>query len=295
MTDKGKITESCQYGNCFTFFCYFCGVKENMDTQLLTLSPHDIDRAIHVIDHGALWLCLEGEASLGIDLDKWHMSQDSVIVFFPGDVVQWHDMTDDFRVKVISYSSEILRSACLNIEHSIYSLLHDDRLCQRQDVVDHVVKNMFRILDFYFDDRRITDVDNIVNAQLRSFFMGYNSFVTNHSEGNVTQGASRTVMLFNRFMELVKTAYREAHEVAWFADRLHISRKYLGIIVKERTGFTPKKIIDEYVILQLQLTLRTTQKPMKMIASEFHFADVSVMTRYFKSHTGINPLKYRNG
>ncbi len=265
-----------------------------MQSQLLTLSPSSIDPSIHVIDHGAVWLCLQGEASLGIDLDSWHMERDSVIVFFPGDVVQWHDMSSDFQVKVIRYSSEMLRSACLNIEHSIYSLLHDDRLCQHQDVVEHVVKNMFRILDFYFADSHIGDVDDIVNAQLRSFFMGFNSFMTHRIEGTVTQGASRTVTLFNKFMELVKTEFRQSHEVSWFADRLHISRKYLGIIVKEHTGFTPKKIIDEYVILQLQLTLRTTQKPMKMIASEFHFPDVSVMTRYFKSHTGVNPLKYRN-
>ncbi len=265
-----------------------------MQSELLTVSARSIDTTIHVIEHGALWLCQQGSASLGIDLDSWEMGKDTVIIFFPGDVVRWHDISSDFQAKVIRYSSEMLRSACLNVEHSTYSLLREDRVCGRTGVVEHVIKNMFRILDFYFADDMISDVDNIVNAQLRSFFVGYNSFVSNANTDVPTQGASRTVTIFNEFMKLVKTEFHEAHEVSWFADRLNVSRKYLGVIVKNHTGVTPKRIIDEYIILQLQLALRTTQKPMKMIASEFHFADASVMTRYFKAHTGINPLKYRN-
>lgn len=265
-----------------------------MQSELLIVSSQSVDMGLHVIEHGALWLCLQGSASLGIDLDRWKIGKDTAIIFFPGDVVRWHDVSSDFQAKVIRYSPDMLRSACLNVEHSIYSLLREDRVCGRAGVVEHVVKNMFRILDFYFADNMISDVDDIVNAQLRSFFVGYNSFVSNANNGVPTQGASRTVMLFNEFMKLVKTEFREAHEVSWFADRLNISRKYLGIIVKNHTGVTPKRIIDEYIILQLQLALRTTQKPMKMIAAEFHFADASVMTRYFKAHTGINPLKYRN-
>ena len=265
-----------------------------MQSDLLIVSSQSVDMGLHVIEHGALWLCLQGSASLGIDLDGWKIGKDTAIMFFPGDVVRWHDISSDFQAKVIRYSPDMLRSACLNVEHSIYSLLREDRVCGRAGVVEHVVKNIFRILDFYFADNMISDVDDIVNAQLRSFFVGYNSFVSNVNNGVPTQGASRTVMLFNEFMKLVKTEFREAHEVSWFADRLNVSRKYLGIIVKNHTGVTPKRIIDEYIILQLQLALRTTQKPMKMIASEFHFADASVMTRYFKAHTGINPLKYRN-
>ncbi len=266
-----------------------------MRPELETISSSDIDTALHVTDHGALWLCLQGTAELGIDLDKWEIRKDTVIIFFPDDVVRWSKISGDFRAKVIHYAPETLRSACMNIEHSIYSTLREDRVCRHPGVVEHVIKNMFRILDFYFSDSLVSDLEEIVNSQLRSFFVGFNSFVSNSTYGTQTQGAGRTVALFNGFMTLVKTEFREAHEVAWYADRLNISRKYLGMIVKTHTGVTPKKIIDEYIILQLQLALRTTQKPMKQIASEFHFADASVMTRYFRSHTGVNPLTYRNG
>ena len=265
-----------------------------MQSQLLTVSPCSIERSIHAIDHGAVYLCMEGTAEVGINFDLWRLEKDTAVIFFPGDVVQWRDISSDFSVRVIRYSAETLRSASMNMEHSIYSRLRGERMCVRKDVVEHVIKNMFRILDFYFSDNFIRDTDSIVDAQLRSFFMGFNDYITNLNNDSAKLEASRTDTLFNQFMELVQTEYREAHEVAWFANRLNISRKYLGAIVKGRTGVTPKKIIDECITLQLQLALRTTQKPLKQIASDFHFADTSVLTRYFKSHTGVNPLKYRN-
>lgn len=265
-----------------------------MTSTLTILSPESIDHAIHAINHGAIYLCTEGTASLSINFDVWQLEGLSMVIFFPGDVVQWHGVSDDFKGKAVCYSAETLRSASRNMEHSIYSLLRKDRMCVKKDVVNCVIMNMFNILDFYFTDSLISDTDNIVESQLRSFFIGFNDYITSLNTGRTMMESSRTDTLFNQFMELVETEYLEAHDVAWFADRLHISRKYLGMIVKNRTMLTPKKIIDEYVMLQLQLALRTTQKPLKQIAADFHFADSSVLTRYFKAHTGMNPLKYRN-
>ena len=281
-------------GTFWRFFSNFAAKKGIMQSQLITVLPQSIDSSIHAIDHGAVYLCQEGTAEVGINFDRWRVEKDTAVIFFPGDVVQWHGVSGDFSARVIRYSAELLRSASVNMEHSIYSRLRGERMCKRRDVVEHVLKNMFKILDFYFSDDLIRDTDSIVDAQLHSFFMGFNDYITNLNNDSATLEASRTDTLFNQFMELVQTEYRQSHEAIWFADRLHISRKYLGVIVKKRTGVTPKRIIDECITLQLQLALRTTQKPMKQIAAEFHFADVSVMTRYFKTHTGINPLKYRN-
>ena len=265
-----------------------------MQSELLLLSALSVDSSIHAVNHGAICICRKGTAEVSVNFDRWKLEEDSVIVFFPGDVIRWRNTSGDFQASAIRYSSEILRTACMNMEHSVYSRLRADRICTKKEVVESVVKSMFRTLDFYFADTLAHDTDNIVISQLRSFFTGYNDYVTHLNDESALLEASRTDTLFNQFMELVQTEYHKAHEVAWFAAQLNISRKYLGIIVKNKTGVTPKKIIDECIILQLQLALRTSQKPLKLIASEFHFADASVLTRYFKAHTGMNPLKYRN-
>ena len=73
----------------------------------------------------------------------------------------------------------------------------------------------------------------------------------------------------------------------------NISRKYLGIIVSGKTGFPPKRIIDEYIVLRLKLAMRTSKRSLKQIAADFHFSDQSALTRYFRTHVGMSPQQYR--
>jgi AraC-like DNA-binding protein len=94
-------------------------------------------------------------------------------------------------------------------------------------------------------------------------------------------------------MELLETEFRQDHEVNYYANRMCITRKYLGLIVKGKTGLSPKQIIDEYLMLRLKLTMRTSKASLKQIANEYHFADQSALTRYFKTHAGLTPQQFR--
>jgi AraC family transcriptional activator of pobA len=82
-------------------------------------------------------------------------------------------------------------------------------------------------------------------------------------------------------------------KMAYYASGLSVSSKYLGQIVVQKTGLTPKTIIDHYVVLQLEFLLRTSSMTVKEIAWNYHFADASFFCRYFKSHTGLTPQDYR--
>lgn len=49
------------------------------------------------------------------------------------------------------------------------------------------------------------------------------------------------------------------------------------------------------LINKIQNQLKTTNLSMKEIADNFNFASPSVFGRFFKKHTGITPLQYREG
>ena len=130
--------------------------------------------------------------------------------------------------------------------------------------------------------------------QLQAFFLGfYNYLLANPRDNQRDKGTQRTNELFNRFMELLEEEFHEGHEVNYYAERMNISRKYLGIIVSGKTGFPPKHIIDEYIVLRLKLAMRTSKRSLKQIAADFHFPDQSALTRYFRTHVGMSPQQYR--
>ena len=173
--------------------------------------------------------------------------------------------------------------------HAVYEQLRADRRSGYRELIDVVVNSMFRIFDFYFTQEHYLLTDRIVTLHLQAFFLGFYDYLQAHPrEDNQNKGTQRTDELFVRFMELLETEFRQGHEVNYYANRMCITRKYLGLIVKGKTGLSPKQIIDEYLMLRLKLTMRTSKASLKQIADEYHFADSpsSFASRHSSSKLG---------
>lgn len=262
--------------------------------ELAYKNYQNTDNNLHVINHGALMLCLEGKTGFSVNFNNYLAEKDYVMVFFPGETITWNNMSEDFRGIILRYDESILREASMQVEFVVYSFIRNDRLFHNKLLVNHIIKSMFNMLVFYFSQQSMEYIDTIVTLELKSFFIGtYDFLLQNPDRQKLPQKSLRSNELFSHFMELLEHNYKKSHDVQYYADELCITRKYLSNISKKRTGKAPKKLIDEYVILQLKLTLHNTNKSIKEIASDFHFGDISFFVRYFKLHCGMPPLKFR--
>lgn len=262
--------------------------------QLCITSLNELKDESNVIDYGAIILCKAGTAAMRIDFKDWQLKQDSVITLFPNDVVMLHNVSDDFEVEMLRYDKTLLREASLQLEQTVYSLLRKDRCRTDKQVVTLIIEYMFSLLRLYFRQKDCMCLDLLVLYQLKAFFLGfYDWMVRNRNKAPEDNGSRRTNELFNMFMEDIEQNYIKSHNVAFYAGRLNITPKYLNTIVKQMTGHTTKDIIDQYVIMQIKLRLRTDDKSIKQLSWDFNFSDVSFFCRYFKLHTGYTPQQFR--
>lgn len=266
-----------------------------METEFTLLNKSTLNSVEHAINHGAMILCKSGKADVQINFGQWHLTTDSFIIFYPGDIVSWKEVSPDFTAYSLKYSREILRTASMNIEHEIYRELRDDRICGNKALIEVVVKNMFKIFKFYFKNPYSASIDHIIALQLQSFFIGFADYIryNPNSTRQRNKSTKRSQQLFSKFMQLIEENYLDASEVSYYASMMNISRKYLSKIAREHTGFTAKKIIDDYRVEQLKLALTNTTQSIKEITNAFHFSDQAALTRYFKAHTKKSPKAYR--
>ncbi len=247
-----------------------------------------------MLDYGAILICREGTAVLRVNFDEWTLTADAVITLFPNDVVYLSSATGDFRVEMLYYNASLLREASLQLEQTVYSSLREDRCRQETPVVSAIINRMFDLLRLYFDQADCTCVTQLVLLQLKSFFVGFHEYLSRNPQCRPDEKGSRRMReLFNQFMMLVELHYKEMRDVGQYAEMMHITPKYLTTVVRAISHRTPKSIIDHYVILQLKMQLRRSRQNIKEIAWEYHFADASFFTRYFKKHTGMTPNKLR--
>ena len=266
----------------------------NKKCQLKEVTASSFSNEPQILGFGELLLCDRGFARVRIEFSQWTIHAGETITFFPTDIVQIEDVSEDFHGIALVYSDDMLRMASLHIEESVYFSLRNDRLCRERQIVADVISPMLTILQHFFttDGCRVTG--EIVALQLKSFFLGFSDFLRQHPElRHPDVDSQRTDELFARFMNILEHDFMESKDVQYYADRLCITRKYLAVLVKRKTGKTPKMMINEYVITRLKLCLRNTNDSIRQIATTFHFPDDSLMIRYFKSHTGMTPVQYR--
>lgn len=264
------------------------------ETSFAQIDQSTIDKEIHAIEHGAIIYSHSGHARVRINFEYWELTGQDVLIFFPGDMVKWEIMDNAFSAHIIRYSSNVLRSASMNVEHAVYQSLKTDRRCGYAQLINEVVDSVFRIFTFYFTVEHYSMTDRIVTLQLQAFFLGFYDYLLSNPRDDLRcKGTQRTDELFNWFMELLENEFEKGHEVNYYANRMNISRKYLGMIVRNKTGISPKHIIDEYIILRLKLVMRTSKRSLKQITHDFSFSDQTALTRYFRTHVGISPQRYR--
>lgn len=94
-------------------------------------------------------------------------------------------------------------------------------------------------------------------------------------------------------MNLVQLHHTHERSIAFYADKLFISPKYLSHIIKEATGRSAAAWIDEFVILEAKNMLRFSNKNIQQVAYALNFNTQSSFGKYFKHITGMSPTEYQ--
>lgn len=106
---------------------------------------------------------------------------------------------------------------------------------------------------------------------------------------------------YNRNQEIVKELvryiiqyYKKERNVAFYADKMHLSPQHLSTTVKKVTNKTLTDLISSFIIRDAQAKLRSTEMTIQEIAYSLNFSDISFFGKYFKRYTGMSPKQYRN-
>ena len=143
----------------------------------------------------------------------------------------------------------------------------------------------------------LTDYDNTLVFPLlveeiemlrddKNYFENY----INHRNNTST---TRKEDLTHRFYTLMMDNYREHKEVIFYADKLHVSSKYLSEVVKETSGKSPKDWIIDYSLLEIKELLKNSSLNIQEITIRTKFLNQSALGRFFKRHTNMSPSEYR--
>ena len=107
-------------------------------------------------------------------------------------------------------------------------------------------------------------------------------------------GNSRSEELYNQFLDAVEHYYHRYADVAFYAEQLNVSPRYLGQVTRQITGRSPKAIIDERITNEIETLITTTNKPLKDVAQLLGFSSQAHLSRFFKKRRGVPPTEFQH-
>ncbi|MBD9298654.1 MAG: helix-turn-helix domain-containing protein [Prevotella sp.] len=103
----------------------------------------------------------------------------------------------------------------------------------------------------------------------------------------------RSSDLYSQFISQVVNYCRTYSDVHFYADQLNVSSRYLAQVTRRISGKTPKNIIDEYIVKEIERELTTTTHTVQEIANSFGFSSQAHLTKFFKKMNGETPSGFR--
>lgn len=105
---------------------------------------------------------------------------------------------------------------------------------------------------------------------------------------------SKYLDYFNQFKRLLEQNHTNTRDAKVYASDIAISYKHLNDVCKQIVQTTAKAFIDNYVVLEAKRMLVSTSLSVKEIAFTLGFDDPTNFLKYFKKHTGLTPVDFRN-
>jgi len=99
--------------------------------------------------------------------------------------------------------------------------------------------------------------------------------------------------LLKKYLSKIEEGYAHHHEVAAYADMLHLSAGHLSEVVKEQSGKPAIVHIHERLVLEAKRLLFHSELSIKEIAFQLGFEDDSYFNKFFKRLTQATPSQYR--
>ena len=247
-----------------------------------------------------MFFCISGHFRISINLTEFEVCENSLFIDFPGDIITVPEIDgtqkEQLHFMVMAMTREYMSSLRFNIpqlmskslallKNPCFTLTDEEKTAAKK-----YIEMASEILGSTFTYKR-----ECMAALLSSSFYLFGSVIERSisSRGAETSVTDRSKAVFNGFISLVSEFHTQERGVAFYADKLCLTPKYLSRLVKSASGKSAPEWIDTYIILEAKNMLKYSDIPIKEIVNRLHFPNQSTFHKFFKAHTGLTPLRYR--
>lgn len=259
--------------------------------ELRTLSCHNLQS-----DAYAAILCTRGTAVFKIEGKEYLLERNKMIFAHPNLIINAATMSSDFMGYGMWMSPSYFENIFLlggNTWETMLTL-HENPLIQ---LSDKQVDNFITDLKYVGRKFMTTDLphhDETIKLLLQALtYEFYDNLAPMMIHEKKARSYSSAEAIFKNFLTLASAESPQRHDVAYYADKLCITPKYLSSICKKQTGATASTLINHMTVNYIKQMLLNSDKSIKEISTETGFDNLSFFGKYVRRELGMSPREFR--
>lgn len=249
----------------------------------------------HRVDYYAVCLLSEGEMEVETNLFLHLAKSPSVFVIAPGVIRRFLETEKIRKATVLFFDKDYFLKNQANIHFldKFDFFEQKDQHIIELDGLQHLkFLNYFQLIEQKIGDNAPHTPD-IIRSFIYILLNELDDITSSRSKAQ-SPAMGRNDRLLLEFKTLLTNYFLEERQLAFYAERLHVTPKYLSAAVKEASGKTAGDWIADVLILESKVLLQDKQLSIAQIADKLKFSDPSHFGKFFKNQTGLSPLLYRN-
>lgn len=237
-------------------------------------------------------LCTKGKSNVVIDLKKYTVSENTIMVIQPMNYLSSFEEIEESEYHILACSKHIVEEVIPKLTDLLPLIIRNRTepvtKLSAEDAV--ALQEFYRFLNAQLDSPRTPFLKSKILCILQAALYEMMDRCVSHRK---VLPRTRKEEIMAQFLISVGENFMTHRQVSFYADKLCITSKHLSAVVKEISGRTAGDWIENYVVMEAKVLLKSTDLTIQEIANRLNFNNQSFFGKYFRHLTGESPTNYR--